>query len=90
MEINGKKIFMSPGKTNREDRENFVKFWAEFMKGVSDKEWSAQQAKFIDSQLEISKNFYKSLEKTEEGKKIIARLIKKQIRSLKMKPLSSV
>ena len=31
-----KKIFMKPGRTNQEDRENFIKFWVKYMKVVSD------------------------------------------------------
>ncbi len=70
-----KRIFMKPGKTNKEDRENFINFWVEFMKSVSDREWSKQQVEFINSQLEMTRNFYKSLEKTDEGKKTLRRLI---------------
>jgi len=33
-----KRIFMKPGKTNQEDRLNFVKFWAKYIKTHSDKE----------------------------------------------------
>lgn len=75
MEINGKKIFMKPGRTNEEDRRNFIEFWVEIMKNTLDKEWSAQQVKFIDSQLELAKNFYKSLEKTEDGKAALKRIL---------------
>ena len=63
-----KRIFMKPGKTNKEDRENFIGFWVEFMKSVPDKEWSAQQVKFINPPIEMTKNFYNSLEKTEGEK----------------------
>ncbi|MEK6819981.1 MAG: hypothetical protein AABY03_02190 [Nanoarchaeota archaeon] len=45
------------------------------MKSVSDREWSKQQVEFINSQLEMTRNFYKSLEKTDEGKKTLRRLI---------------
>jgi len=45
------KIFMNPGKTNREDRLNFVKFWAEYVKGHNDEDWSKQQNRIINSQL---------------------------------------
>ena len=69
---------MKPGKTNKEDRENFIKFWVEFMKNVSDKEWSAQQVKFIDSQIQSARHFYKSLENTEEGRKILLRIIERK------------
>ncbi|HLC32073.1 MAG TPA: hypothetical protein VJK51_05385 [Candidatus Nanoarchaeia archaeon] len=47
----GKRKFMVAGKTNKEDRENFIKFWADYMNDVSDEEWSRQQAILIDSQI---------------------------------------
>lgn len=46
-----KRVFMKPGKYNKEDRLNFVKFWAEYVKTHSDKEWSKQQNVIIDSQI---------------------------------------
>ncbi len=45
------KVFMKPGKTNKEDRLNFVKFWANYIKTHDDKEWSRQQNVIIDSQM---------------------------------------
>jgi hypothetical protein len=41
--------FMKPGKTNEEDRMNFVEFWVEYIKTHSDKEWSEQQNMLINS-----------------------------------------
>lgn len=52
MKIKGKEIFMKPGRTNQEDRDNYIKFWVECMKLMSDEEWSAQQNVIIDSQLQ--------------------------------------
>ncbi len=75
MRINGKNIFMKPGKTNKEDRENFIKFWVEFMKNVSDKEWSKQQVMLIDSQFDSARQFYDSLERTEDGKRTLRRIL---------------
>ncbi len=49
---NKERMFMKPGKTNQEDRENFIKYWAAYMKSVSDKEWSEQQNVIINSQLQ--------------------------------------
>ncbi len=43
------KRFMKPGRTNKEDRINFVKYWVEFIKSHSDKEWSEQQNFLINS-----------------------------------------
>jgi len=47
----GEKIFMNLGKTNSEDRLNFVKFWAEYIKTHSDKEGSKAQNILINSQI---------------------------------------
>jgi flagellar motor component MotA len=47
-----KKVFMKPGRDNREDRLNFIKFWAEYIKTHSDEDWSKQQNIVIDSQLD--------------------------------------
>ncbi len=44
-----KRLFMKPGKTNKEDRINFVKYWVKYMKTHSDKEWSRQQNILINS-----------------------------------------
>jgi len=46
-----KRVFMKPGKNNQEDRLNFVKFWANYIKTHSDKEWSEQQNIVIDGQM---------------------------------------
>ena len=52
-----KRKFLKPGKNNKEDRLNFVEFWAEFVRVNDDKEWSRQQNKLINSQLSsIKKN----------------------------------
>ena len=45
----GKRLFMKPGKTNKEDRINFIKYWVKFIKTHSDKEWSKQQNLLINS-----------------------------------------
>lgn len=50
-ENNPKKVFMKPGKTNKEDRMNFIKYWAEYIRTHSDKEWSSQQKELIDAQV---------------------------------------
>lgn len=46
-----KRIFLKPGRNNKEERLNFVKFWAEYVRTHSDKEWSKQQNVIIDSQI---------------------------------------
>jgi len=45
------RTFLKPGRTNEEDRLNFIKFWAEYIKVHSDEEWSEQQNEVIDSQI---------------------------------------
>ena len=47
-----KRIFLKPGKTNKEERINFVKYSVEYMKAHSDEEWSEQQNIIINSQIE--------------------------------------
>ena len=46
-----KRIFLKPGKTNKEERINFVKYWIEYMKTHTDEEWSEQQNIIINSQI---------------------------------------
>ena len=47
-----KKIYMKPGKDNSEDRLNFVKYWANYVKTHKDEEWSKQQNMLINSQID--------------------------------------
>ena len=54
MSNKNKRIFMKPGKTNEEDRENFIKFWIAQIKSLSDEEWSKQQNILINSQLQTA------------------------------------
>ncbi|MBS3131334.1 hypothetical protein J4212_02780 [Candidatus Woesearchaeota archaeon] len=39
---------------NREERLWFVRYWANYIRTHSDKEWSEQQASLINSQLQNS------------------------------------
>jgi|ETNmetMinimDraft_2_1059921.scaffolds.fasta_scaffold147576_2 hypothetical protein len=66
-----KRVFMKPGKNNREDRLNFVRFWAEYVRTHSDRDWSEQQRVLIDSQINNSRDLYRRLSETEEGRKKI-------------------
>ena len=50
-----KKIFMKPGKNNKEDRINFIKYWVKYIKSHTDKEWSRQQNVLINSVIKIKK-----------------------------------
>jgi len=43
------RIFLTPGKNNKEERLNFVKYWAEYIKTHSDKDWSEQQKILVNS-----------------------------------------
>lgn len=43
--------YLKPGKNNREDRMNFVEYWAEYVRTHPDKDWSRQQKVLIDSQI---------------------------------------
>ena len=46
-----KRIFLKPGRNNKEERLNFIKYWVEYIKTHTDKEWSSQQNIIIDSQM---------------------------------------
>lgn len=46
---------LKPGKTNKEDRLNFVSYWANYVRSNPDKVWSRQQNKLINSVLYSSK-----------------------------------
>lgn len=54
-----KRVFLKQGKDNKEDRINFVKYWANYVKTHSDKEWSRQQKILIDSQIKNAREFRK-------------------------------
>ena len=69
-------LFMKPGKDNKKDRRNFVRFWVRYMKKVPDKEWSRQQAFLINSQLQSAKDFYNSLKQDDERRNILLRSLK--------------
>lgn len=47
---------LKPGKTNKEDRINFVDYWADFVKKNPDKVWSKQQNILINSQIKNARN----------------------------------
>ena len=48
--------YLKPGKDNREERMNFVKYWAEYVRTHTDADWSRQQKKLINSQLQSAKS----------------------------------
>ncbi|MBS3155264.1 hypothetical protein J4404_02065 [Candidatus Woesearchaeota archaeon] len=47
---------LKPGKNNKEDRINFVEYWANYVKNHSDKVWSKQQNILINSQIKNARN----------------------------------
>ena len=48
--------YLKPGKDNKEERMNFVEYWANYVKTHSDKEWSRQQNILINSLMQNAKN----------------------------------
>ncbi|MFH0831349.1 MAG: hypothetical protein V1886_00570 [archaeon] len=42
---------LTPGKDNKEERTNFVRFWADYIRTHSDREWSRQQNIIINAQI---------------------------------------
>lgn len=49
--IEESRVFMKPGRTNKEDRLNFIEFWANYIRTHSDEEWSKQQNVLINSMI---------------------------------------
>ena len=49
--------WLKPGKDNKEDRMNFVEYWAEYVRTHPDKDWSRQQKFLIDSQIKNARQF---------------------------------
>ncbi|MBI2508237.1 hypothetical protein HYV89_04770 [Candidatus Woesearchaeota archaeon] len=44
-------------KDNKQERMNFVEYWADFVKNNPDEVWSRQQKLLIDSQIKNAKSF---------------------------------
>jgi len=49
--LSKERVFLKPGRNNKEERVNFIKFWADYIKTHSDKEWSRQQNVIINAQI---------------------------------------
>ena len=47
---------LKPGKNNKEDRMNFVKYWAEYVRTHPDEDWSKQQKLLINSQMKNARS----------------------------------
>ena len=61
------------------NRKEFVIFWARYVRTHKDEEWSLQQKKLIDSQIESVREFYRKNPK-------IAKIVLKKFRSQKLNP----
>ena len=48
--------YLKPGKDNKEERMNFVEYWAEYVRTHPDKDWSRQQNVLINSIMQNAKN----------------------------------
>ncbi len=48
---------LKPDKDNRQERMNFVEYWAEFVRSNQDEVWSKQQKLLIDSQIKNAQSF---------------------------------
>jgi len=48
--------WLKPGRNNKEERMNFVEYWAEYVKTHPDKVWSRQQNILINSIMQNAKN----------------------------------
>ena len=55
---------------NFRDRIWFIKYWANYVKTHSDKDWSKGQAILIDSQFQSARDFYKNLKKDKKVNEI--------------------
>ena len=53
---------LKPGKNNKEDRMNFVEYWANYIKNNPDEVWSRQQNVLINSQIQNARHFKLSKE----------------------------
>ena len=49
--------YLKPGKDNKEERMNFVEYWAEYVRTHPDKDWSRQQNVLINSLMQNAKNY---------------------------------
>lgn len=48
--------YLKPGKDNKEERMNFVEYWANYVRTHPDKDWSKQQNVLINSLMQNAKN----------------------------------
>ena len=48
--------WLKPGRDNKEERMNFVEYWAEYVRTHPDKDWGRQQNILINSIMKNAKN----------------------------------
>ena len=60
-----------------------IERWAEFVRNNPREKWKPLLNAFINAQYEKADEFYKRLEKTEEGRKILDRLKKERLKRKK-------
>lgn len=48
--------WLKPGRNNKEERMNFVEYWASYVKTHPDKDWSKQQNVLINAMMKNAKN----------------------------------
>lgn len=48
--------WLKPGKDNREERMNFVEYWADYVRTHPSKDWSRQQNIIINSQIQSARS----------------------------------
>ncbi len=48
---------LKTSKDNKQERMNFIKYWAKYVRTHTDDEWGEQHTKFINSLLKNAKNF---------------------------------
>lgn len=53
---------LKPGKNNKENRMNFITYWANYIRNNKDEVWSKQQNVLINSQIQNAKYFKLSRE----------------------------
>ncbi len=46
---------LKPGKTNQEDRNNFIEYWAEYIRETPDEVWKKQQNFLIKGHIETAR-----------------------------------
>ena len=48
--------WLKPGRDNKEERMNFVDYWADYVRTHAAKDWSTQQNVIINSQIQSARS----------------------------------